>query len=82
MRDYWRTFFTPLSPADAAAGARLVGHARRRCWKAVEKLVGLSEVLGEGLPPAHGAGARASSKRHALADIKAPWAAWVDELQA
>lgn len=84
VRDYWRSFFTPLSPADAkrvhgwwaTPGALL---------KAVESLMGLSEVLGEGLPPAAALQRAREHTERELAVLKAPWAGdrgWAAELLA
>ena len=73
MRDYWRTFFTPLAPVDAK---QVNGWwaSPDALLEAVEKLVGLRDVLGEGLPPAEAlAHARAHTGRE-LAVLKAPWA--------
>ncbi|MDM0069723.1 exodeoxyribonuclease V subunit beta [Variovorax sp. J31P207] len=73
MRDYWRTFFTPLAPADAEQvhGWWATPDA---LLKAVEKLVGLSEVLGEGMPPAMALEGARTHTGHALSGLKAPWA--------
>lgn len=73
MRDYWRTFFTPLAPADAQQvhGWWATPDA---LLKAVEKLVGLSEVLGEGLPPAMALERARTHTGRELSVLKAPWA--------
>ena len=49
---------------------------------AVEKLRLLGDVLGTGLPPAQALGEAMQEARRALAELKAPWLRWADELQA
>lgn len=84
VRDYWRSFFTPLAPADAKQvhGWWATPDA---LLKAVEKLVGLSEVLGEGLPPAAALQRARERTGRELSVLKAPWAGdegWAAELLA
>ncbi|MDM0025768.1 exodeoxyribonuclease V subunit beta [Variovorax saccharolyticus] len=73
VRDYWRSFFTPLSAADATQvhGWWATPDA---LLKAVENLVGLSEVLGEGRPPAAALQHARDHTGRALSVLKAPWA--------
>lgn len=82
LRDYWRSFFTQLPPRETE---------QVRAWwatpddllKSVEKLLGLDDALGEGLPPALALAHAAGQAERELAAIKAPWAGdqgWAAEL--
>lgn len=80
-RDYWRTFFTPL-PREQAQQVRQWWANPEQLRDAVEKLRLLGDVLGTGLPPAQALGEAMEEARRALAEMKAPWLRWADELQA
>ncbi|MGR4871242.1 exodeoxyribonuclease V subunit beta [Variovorax sp. LARHSF232] len=79
VRDYWRTFFTPLSLEDAqqVRGWWVRPEALR---DEIEKLRLLGDALGGGQPPAQALGQARRDVQHALAVLKAPWQAWADEL--
>ncbi|AOY01806.1 exodeoxyribonuclease V subunit beta [Jeongeupia sp. USM3] len=77
VRDYWRTWYYPLSLPEAATVQGF--------WRTPDALQqDLANVLehvaaiGDGAPPQVAIALPAER----LAEIKAPWAAWVDELQA
>ena len=80
VRDYWRSFMYPL---DVAGARRVSGW-----WASPDALKG---VLGGLLPhvallepsaaPAAALAAADAEKARRLAELKAPWAAWVDELR-
>jgi exodeoxyribonuclease V beta subunit len=80
LRDYWRTFFTPMSLEDAK---------QVRDWwatpavlsKAVRNLLTLTDTLGAGTPPAGALQVAREATARELTAIKAPWAKWADELQ-
>ncbi|MEX0732894.1 MAG: exodeoxyribonuclease V subunit beta [Aquisalimonadaceae bacterium] len=78
-RDYWRTFVYPLERAPLE---RLLAY-----WKTPDALLrGLRDLLGTAAPPDADEDAAAviettlRRRAEALQSLKAPWAAWVDEL--
>ncbi len=80
VRDWWRSFMLPL-PAESVAEVR-------RWWAAPDVLAGaLKDVPGHAdrLPPADDPAATLASvlaeRNRLLAELKAPWAAWVAELR-
>ncbi|WP_404463484.1 exodeoxyribonuclease V subunit beta [Vreelandella aquamarina] len=80
VRDYWRTFYYPL---DAEALGSITGY-----WKSpdqlhgqVRKLLAESEALGSPRPaPEHTLSAAQAERSARLAELKAPWPAWLDDL--
>ncbi len=80
VRDYWRTFYYPL---DAEALGSITGY-----WKSpdqlhgqVRKLLAESEALGSPRPAPEQTLSAAQAERSArLAELKAPWPAWLDDL--
>ncbi|MDP4556062.1 exodeoxyribonuclease V subunit beta [Halomonas meridiana] len=80
VRDYWRTFYYPL---DAEALGSITGY-----WKSpdqlhgqVRKLLAESEALGSPRPAPKQTLSAAQAERSArLAELKAPWPAWLDDL--
>jgi exodeoxyribonuclease V beta subunit len=81
VRDYWRTFFYPLGEEDART-IRGWWPALATFSKQVCELLPHAQRLPEAaLPQEALAQAREESGRE-LAQLKAPWAAWVDELEA
>ncbi|NMG00392.2 exodeoxyribonuclease V subunit beta [Aromatoleum toluolicum] len=80
VRDFWRSFFAPL---DADAVAAIAG------WWAtpdalqgeLRKLVEHAEALAEAPEPTAALAAARDAKARRLAELKAPWAVWADELQ-
>ncbi|SFL93588.1 exodeoxyribonuclease V subunit beta [Variovorax sp. OV329] len=79
-RDYWRTFFTPLSREQAQQVRQWWTHPEQ-LRDAVEKLRLLGDALGPGLPPAQALGEAMEASQRLLAEMKAPWLQWADELQ-
>ncbi|MCG2593438.1 exodeoxyribonuclease V subunit beta [Ramlibacter sp. XY19] len=80
VRDYWRTFFYPLPAPDVATVADW-WPAPAALAEAVRKLLEHRDALEPGQEPA---GALAHAREHCareLAELKAPWARWVDELE-
>lgn len=80
VRDYWRSHMYPLTP----------GHARQVAdwWAApaaledeLGRLLGHVDQLGTAPPPAESLAAAEAEKAACLADLKAPWAGWLDELR-
>lgn len=81
VRDYWRTFMVPLGLEDVAEV--------RRWWadpatlqQALRGLVDHAERLEATPEPARTLAAARAEKRQRLTALKAPWAAWTEELQA
>lgn len=81
LRDYWRTFFTPL-PADDAAQVQAWWPAPDALRQAVAPLLADTAALGAGQPPAQALGQARAARQQALATLKAPWPAWVAELRS
>lgn len=80
VRDYWRTFFTPLA-REQAEQVRAWWPGPGRLQADVEKLRLLGDALGPGLPPQQALGEAMEEAQRALAGMKTPWLAWADELQ-
>ncbi|SEM17069.1 exodeoxyribonuclease V subunit beta [Halomonas daqiaonensis] len=80
VRDYWRSFYYPL---DAEALAEII-----RYWKspselheAVRRLLPEADALPpDAPPPAETLAATRAEIETRLAELKAPWPAWLDEL--
>ena len=81
LRDYWRTFCTPLAAVDAAQ-LRAWWATPEQLQASVAPLLALGEALGAGEPPAEALQAGRTQATQALAQLKAPWAAWAGELLA
>ncbi|VWX63768.1 RecBCD enzyme subunit RecB [Burkholderiales bacterium 8X] len=91
VRDYWRSFFIPLSAADARQ-VRAWWKAPAALQRQLEPLVALSDSLAEGLAPEAALQAAREGAAHALAALKKPWAGeqgwavdllqWIDEAVA
>ncbi|MCG6659063.1 UvrD-helicase domain-containing protein [Halomonas campisalis] len=84
VRDYWRSFYYPL---DAEALAEITRYwespteGRASLYSAVRPLIPESDALDHRAPPPAETLAAARAEREArLAELKAPWAAWLDEL--
>ncbi len=80
VRDYWRSFYYPLD-SDALGIVT-------RYWKSpddlhapLQRLLPESEALGEEKPePSETLAATQAERNAQLSELKAPWAAWLDEL--
>ncbi|WP_251308474.1 UvrD-helicase domain-containing protein, partial [Halomonas sp. NCCP-2165] len=84
VRDYWRSFYYPL---DAEALAEITRYweapteGRASLYAAVRPLLPESDALDHQAPPPAETLAAARAEREArLAELKAPWRAWLDEL--
>ncbi|WP_355661644.1 exodeoxyribonuclease V subunit beta [Halomonas salifodinae] len=84
VRDYWRSFYYPL---DAEALAEITRYweapteGRASLYSAVRPLIPESDALDHRAPPPAETLAAARAEREArLAELKAPWATWLDEL--
>ncbi|MDP9902596.1 exodeoxyribonuclease V subunit beta [Variovorax ginsengisoli] len=81
VRDYWRTFYYPLGLADVAV-LRQWWASPAELQHALRSLLAHTDVLGPGAAPPQAIGQARDAAARLLTDIKAPWAAWADELQA
>ncbi|CAD5248349.1 MULTISPECIES: exodeoxyribonuclease V subunit beta [Halomonadaceae] len=80
VRDYWRSFYYPLD-SDALGIVT-------RYWKSpddlhtpLQRLLPESEALGDAKPePSETLAATQAERAAQLSKLKAPWAAWLDEL--
>ncbi|MBS3669393.1 exodeoxyribonuclease V subunit beta [Vreelandella boliviensis] len=80
VRDYWRSFYYPLD-SDALGIVT-------RYWKSpddlhapLQRLLPESEALGDEKPePSETLAATQAERAAQLSELKAPWAAWLDEL--
>ncbi|WP_136068680.1 exodeoxyribonuclease V subunit beta [Modicisalibacter radicis] len=82
VRDYWRSFYYPL---DAEALASVVRHwdSPEALHRAVRELMPECEALDKGAPPPGETVARTQHETaRRLAELKAPWPAWLDECEA
>lgn len=80
VRDYWRKFYYPLSAQDIAA--------IHQCWsqpqaleKAVRNLLDHVDLLPATDEPDVILQTCSAERERILAELKAPWPAWADELQ-
>ncbi|WP_432720788.1 exodeoxyribonuclease V subunit beta [Jeongeupia wiesaeckerbachi] len=80
VRDYWRSFYFPLTAGDVAIV--------RQWWadpdglqRDLRKLLEYTGVLGAGRVPVEAIGRARDEAARLLAEIKAPWPAWTDELE-
>lgn len=80
LRDYWRSFFTPMA-ADDAAQVQAWWPSPDALRAEVAPLLASSTALGPGQPPAQALGQARAVAAQALADLKAPWRTWVDDLR-
>ncbi len=80
VRDYWRTFLYPLAEAEAAQVLKW-WDSPETLQKALKGLLTHTELLGDAAPPEDSMVAASEEKARLLADLKAPWGLWVDELQ-
>ncbi|MDW5377757.1 exodeoxyribonuclease V subunit beta [Halomonas sp. HP20-15] len=81
VRDYWRNFYYSL---DAEALASVVRHwdAPEALHQAVRNLMGECAALPNGAPPPAETVSRAQQEAaRRLAELKAPWPAWLDECE-
>ncbi|BAL22612.1 exodeoxyribonuclease V subunit beta [Azoarcus sp. KH32C] len=81
VRDFWRTFFAPLDAEDVGEIARW--------WQTPDELQGQlgkllehAEGLPDAAPPVESIAAARAEKAKKLAQLKAPWPDWTQELEA
>jgi exodeoxyribonuclease V beta subunit len=81
VRDYWRTFFYPLPPEDAAcvSGWWKTPDALR---SALRNLLAQAERVDDAPDPATALREARVERERQLAELRAPWASWCDALQA
>ena len=80
VRDYWRTFMVPLDDAGAAeVWGWWPGPAA--LYEPLRRLVGNVELLDAAPPPADALLSARDERQRRLREIKAPWSAWVGDLQ-
>lgn len=81
VRDFWRSFFVPL---DEAAVAEIAGWwaTPDALQRELSRLVAHAAALDEAPPPAAAVAAARAEKARVLAELKAPWSKWADELEA
>ncbi|MBZ0329647.1 exodeoxyribonuclease V subunit beta [Halomonas sp. ANAO-440] len=80
VRDYWRSFYYPLNTDELASVVRHWS-TPEQLHQAVRGLMPEAEALNKGAPPPVETVANAqheTAKR--LAELKAPWATWIEQL--
>jgi exodeoxyribonuclease V beta subunit len=80
VRDYWRTFFYPLPPEDAQCVAGWWKHPDA-LRLAVRRLLPQVAALGAAPEPAQALAEARCARGEQLAQLRAPWPAWCEELQ-
>ena len=81
VRDYWRTFMLALD-AEAVAEVRQWWSSPEALQGALRSLVDYADRLDERpLKPAEAVDKALGARRQRLAELKAPWRQWLDELQ-
>ncbi|MBL8394651.1 MAG: exodeoxyribonuclease V subunit beta [Candidatus Accumulibacter sp.] len=82
VRDYWRSFLASLDNA-AVAEVRQWWSDPDALQEHIRNLVAHADRLaGSPLSPAEALRSRRGQRQQRLAELKAPWVRWVDELQA
>ncbi|WP_213958506.1 exodeoxyribonuclease V subunit beta [Variovorax sp. dw_954] len=81
LRDYWRTFFTPLTLEDATQVSEWWA-TPAVLSQSVRNLLTLTQSLDAGTEPAVALRVAREEVTRELAAIKAPWSKWADELEA
>lgn len=81
VRDFWRTHFYPLEAADVAETLQW-WRSPDALQRELAGLVGHADALPDAAAPAQSLRAARDARARRLAALKAPWAAWSDELQA
>lgn len=92
IRDYWRTFLYPLDEAGASAilgwwsgpddPAQGVSFGKPSLYAQVTRLLTHVGTLPAGAIPAEAIATAREEARVAFDALRAPWAAWVDEIEA
>ncbi|QOR39985.1 exodeoxyribonuclease V subunit beta [Billgrantia diversa] len=82
VRDYWRSFYYPLNLDELATVVRHWS-TPEQLHTAVRGLMPEAEALNKGAPPPAETVANAQHETvERLAQLKAPWPAWLDECEA
>ncbi|APX94190.1 exodeoxyribonuclease V subunit beta [Halomonas sp. 1513] len=81
VRDYWRSFYYPLNTDELASVVRHWS-TPEQLHAAVRGLMPEAEALNKGAPPPAETVANAQRETaERLAELKAPWATWVEQLR-
>ncbi|MGM0982732.1 MAG: UvrD-helicase domain-containing protein [Pseudomonadota bacterium] len=78
-RDYWRSFYYALD-ADALAVVTRYWETPEALSEDVRRLQGDADLLPDAPSPAGALAAMQAERSRQLAELKAPWPAWLDEL--
>ncbi|MFB9147146.1 exodeoxyribonuclease V subunit beta [Halomonas alkalicola] len=78
-RDYWRSFYYALD-AEALAVVTCYWETPDALAEDVRRLQGDAELLPDAPPPAGALATLQAERTRVLAELKAPWPAWLDEL--
>ncbi|MBE0490207.1 MAG: UvrD-helicase domain-containing protein, partial [Halomonas sp.] len=78
-RDYWRSFYYALD-AEALAVVTRYWETPDALAEDVRRLQGDAELLPDAPPPAGALATMQAERTRVLAELKAPWPAWLDEL--
>ncbi|MFY0989782.1 UvrD-helicase domain-containing protein [Halomonas sp. C05BenzN] len=78
-RDYWRSFYYALD-AEALAVVTRYWETPDALAEDVRRLQGDADLLPDAPPPAGALATMQAERTRVLAELKAPWPAWVDEL--
>ena len=81
VRDYWRSFMYPLH-ADGARQVRGWWSSPEALQKVLTGLIKHTDLLAASAVPTAAIEAATQEQQRVLAALKAPWAKWLDELQA
>ncbi|MBW6390057.1 exodeoxyribonuclease V subunit beta [Billgrantia antri] len=82
VRDYWRSFYYPLSTDELGSVVRH-WNTPEQLHAAVRGLMPEAEALDKGAPPPEVSVANAQHETaERLAQLKAPWPQWLDECEA
>ncbi|MFP4263714.1 MAG: exodeoxyribonuclease V subunit beta [Halomonas sp.] len=78
-RDYWRSFYYALD-AEALAVVTRYWETPDALVEDVRRLQGDADLLPDAPPPAGALASMQAERERLLAELKAPWPAWLDEL--
>ncbi|WFM71910.1 exodeoxyribonuclease V subunit beta [Halomonas sp. CKK8] len=78
-RDYWRSFYYALD-AEALAVVTRYWETPDALAEDVRRLQGDADLLPDAPPPAGALATMQAERAQVLAELKAPWPAWLDEL--
>jgi exodeoxyribonuclease V beta subunit len=81
IRDYWRTFMVPLE-IEAAIEVRTWWQGPADLQKTLGRLIEYADIFDSDIAPSKILKHAMDKKQQRLAELKAPWGEWIDELQA